>query len=89
MEDNTILQVEMWAFASGKDEFFSQGRREVPVELLMKQFTDEVHYRALQIDPDSNEDWQSITIGWAIAKGLNPADAVEFASYLRYHTDQG
>lgn len=32
-------------------------------------------------------DFHSITAGWAMAQGMNPSDAYEFASYVRYETD--
>ena len=37
----------------------------------------------------SDVDWHSLTFGWAIAKGLSPEDAYEFADYIRYDTDLG
>lgn len=32
-------------------------------------------------------DFRSITCGWAMAQGMNPIDAYDFASYVRYETD--
>ena len=31
--------------------------------------------------------WLSITVGWALAQGMTTAQARDFASYIRYHTD--
>lgn len=33
-----------------------------------------------------NLEWYDLTVGWALAKGLPPADAIDFAIYVRYHT---
>lgn len=52
-------------------------------------FKKEVHDRAREIDPESERDWLSLTIGWAIAKGEPPAGAYAFACHIRYHTDLG
>jgi hypothetical protein len=49
-------------------------------------FKKEVTKRTEEIDPNSELDWLSLTVGWAIAKGMTPFDAKEFAIYLRYHT---
>ncbi len=54
---------------------------------LLEQFKVEVHDRAKYVDPDSEEDWHSLTLGWAIAKGLKPRTAREFATTVRYNTD--
>lgn len=56
---------------------------------LIAQFKAEAHDRASEADPDSSEDWYSLTLGWAIAKGLTPADARAFASHIRYNTGLG
>ncbi len=58
-------------------------------EKLTKQFKVEVHDRAKKIDPHNEYDWTGLTLGWAIAKGLSPLDATEFATYIRYDTDLG
>jgi hypothetical protein len=54
---------------------------------LIELFKTECHDRASQVDPDNCLDWFCITLGWAIAKGLSPDDAYDFASYIRYETD--
>lgn len=52
-------------------------------------FKSEVRDLSVEIDPSSELDWFSLTVGWAIAKGMNPDDAREFAVYIRYKTDLG
>lgn len=54
---------------------------------LLYLFKKEVHDLADDVDPSFEEDWKSLTIGWAIAKGLEPEAAREFAIYVRYNTD--
>jgi hypothetical protein len=56
---------------------------------LIALFKTECHARASEVDPDNCQDWFSITLGWAIAKGLSPDDAYEFASHIRYRTELG
>lgn len=56
---------------------------------LEDDFKKNVNDRAKEIDPDKEHDWLSLTLGWAIAKGLEPEKAVEFALHIRYHTDLG
>ena len=57
--------------------------------LLVQQFKQEVHDRAKEIDPDNQEDWHSLVLGWAIGKGLGPEEAHEFSLYIRYDTKLG
>lgn len=45
-------------------------------------------------DPDSEDtllyeetDFHGLTCGWAMAQGMNPSDAYDFATYIRYNTD--
>lgn len=52
-------------------------------------FKKEVSDEASTIDPSQEQDWYSITLGWAIAKGLSFEDAHEFARHIRYETDLG
>jgi hypothetical protein len=58
-------------------------------EELTKTFQKEVSDRSLEIDPNGEEDWYSLTIGWAIAKGLSVEDSLQFAVYIRYETSLG
>lgn len=58
-------------------------------EEITTQFEDEVHNKCDKIDPENNEDWRSITIGFALGKGKSPEFAVDFATFIRYHTTLG
>jgi hypothetical protein len=58
-------------------------------EQLIELFKTECSDRALAIDPDSEQDWFSLTLGWAVAKGLDPEAAYDFAVHIRYKTDLG
>ena len=40
-------------------------------------------------DDFMDEDFRSLTIGWALAKDLTVEEAFDFASYIRYETDLG
>lgn len=44
----------------------------------------EINERSKEIDPDDGYCWESMAIGWAIAKGMSPKVAINFASYVRY-----
>lgn len=57
-------------------------------EDLVDQFSSETKLRD-DIDPDDEMCWLSLTYGWALAKGLSPTEAHEFALHIRYHTDLG
>jgi hypothetical protein len=50
-------------------------------------FKAEVTDKAQQIDPDSELHWLALTVGWALAKGMSPDEANEFAVEVRYRTD--
>jgi len=54
---------------------------------LLYLFKKEVTDYSDSIDPEGEEHWRSLTIGWAVAKGLEPEAAREFAIYVRYETD--
>ena len=56
---------------------------------LTEQFRNECSDRSSEIDPSGEFCWKSLTAGWAVAKGLDPEDAYDFASYIRYKTDLG
>jgi len=56
---------------------------------LKNEFKIECSDRSEEVDPESEEDWHSLTLGWAIAKGLSPDDASTFANFIRYHTNLG
>lgn len=52
-------------------------------------FKKEVTDRAKEIDPSGEEHWGSLTLGWAIAKGMEPDTAYRFATHIRYKTNLG
>jgi len=56
---------------------------------LSDLFKTECYDRALEIDPNNILDWFSLTVGWAISKGLSAKDANDFAIHVRYETDLG
>lgn len=58
---------------------------------LTEQFKNEVHDKITVENEDEfmDEDFKSLTLGWAIAKGLSFEDAFDFASYIRYNTNLG
>lgn len=58
-------------------------------EDLVSQFKTEVDDLGKEIDPSNEQDWFSLTLGWAIGKGLNIEDAHDFAIFIRYETDLG
>jgi len=58
-------------------------------EELIPLFKTECHYCSEEIDEYNEEDWRSLTIGWAIAKGLSPKEARDFARHIRYDTELG
>jgi hypothetical protein len=51
---------------------------------LLKLYKKEIDDRASIIDCSNEQNWFSLILGWAIAKGLDPDDAYNFASYIRY-----
>lgn len=58
----------------------------LPLDWWLAQFHKEVQKRAKDIDPSSEQDWYSLTLGWAIAKGMTPGLANAFACFVRYQT---
>ena len=54
---------------------------------LLALFKTEVSDYAKKIDRDNEHCWRSLTLGWALAKGMTPARANAFAIYVRYNTD--
>ena len=59
------------------------------MELFIEQFKKKVHDQSNVIDPDSSEYWKSLTLGWAIGKGMSIQEAKDFATFIRYHTNLG
>lgn len=60
-----------------------------PDEKMIAAFKTDVSDRATEVDPDNEQDWFSLTLGWAIAKGLTPRNAHSFACHIRYSTNLG
>jgi hypothetical protein len=56
---------------------------------LVRMFKAECSDRSDNVDPQGEHDWHSLTVGWAIAKGVDPEDALRFASHIRYCTNLG
>jgi hypothetical protein len=56
---------------------------------LLEQFRFEVFERMVEVNSGDEEDWYSLTLGWALGKGLEPTDAHDFARFVRYKTDMG
>jgi len=54
-----------------------------------KMFKADVHDLAALVDPDNEQDWYSLTLGYFIGKGEDPESAHDLALYIRYHTDLG
>jgi hypothetical protein len=53
----------------------------------LELFRREVTENADKIDPYDDNDWHSLVLGWAIAKGMSPEEARKFANYVSYETD--
>jgi len=58
-------------------------------EEFSRLFKEEVSEKSKEIDPCNEQDWFSLTLGWAIGRGLDIDAAKEFAIYIRYKTDLG
>jgi len=56
---------------------------------LTRMFKKEASDKSNRIDANNELDWYSLTLGWAIGKGLSPTRAINFALYIRYNTDLG
>lgn len=80
----------------------NEGKRNELVELYKAEVHDVVEKHAqdvaaFEIDEDTEElpssfdeqDFYSLTLGWAMAKGLSVDDSFEFARYIRYNTNYG
>lgn len=48
-------------------------------------FYTEVCSKSNAIDLDEEQDWTSLSIGWAIAKGMSIVKAHDFSLYARYN----
>jgi len=56
---------------------------------LERDFKKECSDRSKQIDSQDEYDWYSLTLGWAIGKGIKPGAAKRFAIHIRYNTGLG
>ena len=56
---------------------------------IVLDFENEVHNQSADIDPSCELHWESLTVGWALGKGLNPEEALEFTLYIRHKTSLG
>lgn len=46
---------------------------------VLRTYGAEILDQADEVDPNNEEDWHSMAIGWAIAKGMSPEAARKFA----------
>lgn len=53
-------------------------------EELLEAFKNEVCEKAKEVDPDSSQDWYSLSIGFFVAKGASPEVAHHLATTARY-----
>jgi hypothetical protein len=65
------------------------GFDEIPEPPLLVDFRSEIYGRLCEIDPEGREDVFTLALGWAVAKGMEPRDARDFAIYVRYQSDMG
>lgn len=47
---------------------------------MKEQLTD----RSIEIDPQNEEDWNSLGLGWALAQGLEISEAREFVTRAHF-----
>lgn len=62
---------------------------EARIKEYKSKFREEVLTRLNRIDPARSEDWYSLALGWAIAKGIPPEIAHQFSKDIRYYTEIG
>jgi hypothetical protein len=58
-------------------------------ESFILQFRVEIYDRISEIDSWQEMDWHSLTVGWAIARGMKGDEAYDFATFIRYKTIMG
>ena len=58
-------------------------------EIYVGQWVSEVYNRCDEVDPEDEHDWSSLSYGWALGKGLTPADAADLAYHIRRNTPYG
>ena len=49
----------------------------------------EVYDKGGEIDPKNELDWMTLTLGWALGKGIDINTAHELAIFIRYQTHLG
>ena len=54
------------------------------LDSLAQVFKTEICDRSKEVDPENEYGWYELSLGWAIAKGLNIDDAHDFAIHVRY-----
>lgn len=58
-------------------------------KVLVEEFEEKVSNKGDEIDEEQEQDWYSLTLGWALAKGFDADGAHDFARIIRYSTDLG
>lgn len=70
-----------------EENYFQDSQLELEREYqLLYEFLNEVSNNAEDIDPDQELDWESLTVGWAVAKGIPTEEARSFAIRVRYRS---
>jgi len=77
-----------WTEHSCGCEMYNEKKKKT-AKNMEEKFKTEVCDRSKEVDPREEHDWFSLTLGWAIAKGLTLKDAYQFALHIRYETDLG
>lgn len=62
---------------------------EKEIQVIANLFYTQVYLVAKQIDPDDNEDWHSLCIGWLVGRGYVLDYVNEIACDLRYKYEYG
>ncbi len=56
----------------------------------VEQFKEEIYdKKSTDVDPHNDYYWGSLTYGWALGKGLSPADAKDLEIHIRSETPYG
>lgn len=56
---------------------------------MQRDWVRQVFSRRERIDPNNEEDWYSLALGYALGKGVSVTTAHQFALHIRYHTPLG
>ena len=54
---------------------------------MLDRYKKEIWEREKKIDPYQDEDWSSMALGWALANGMPPGRARDFAFYVTSKVD--